>query len=531
MGCLLICCIETLPVIPLEIEKQGPEIVKKYKKALRDGKDTIPRCGLLFLGQERKGKTSLYKLLVGKDFDPNQDSTLGIDNNEVSTVDPREVTIEWSEKSKGDQFKERENLHASAIIRVSEIKLPDQPKVGKRFQDRTEEDLLREIDRVIAKIAKLKIRESLLKSQQSHSVRPVESKSRRELYASRPLVSPMVSGEKSTPSLAIKPPAERPKPKPDIVPVPDRRLPNLAKPNPPSPPRSQYKAPLEDKKRNPSPPIPQLTSGSSLSDVKSISKALKEPKVRSSKPCLRLNVLDFAGQKNYRPMHHCFITRRAMYLVVFNLQDMRKYVLSLKQKGSTSNSSPSPIEEIRYWLHSIHAHIYPPDPKGKIIPDPCDQRHRRVILVGTHQNPDSGKSALSDSDLDMINDFFKEKVLKDRRCVDHLHISSTTNRCFVAVENSLRGEVSGGPSLQKDLAEVASKLDFLEDEYPISWLRLERKLMHMQDSSDFMCFTEERIISIAESKGVNSETLGPKDALEFFHDTGKIILLSEFQLY
>ena len=65
------------------------------------GKKQIPHCNFLILGEERVGKTSLYHLLVQKPFNPNQDSTRGIDNTIVDTVDTRHVGVEdWAEKDK-----------------------------------------------------------------------------------------------------------------------------------------------------------------------------------------------------------------------------------------------------------------------------------------------------------------------------------------------------------------------------------------------------------------------------------------------
>ena len=89
-----------------------------YRKALRKGKQKIPRCNLLILGEERTGKTSLYRLLVGKGFNPNQDSTKGIDNTVVETVDVRHIASDtWEEKTVDDQKKQSENLFALGVVK------------------------------------------------------------------------------------------------------------------------------------------------------------------------------------------------------------------------------------------------------------------------------------------------------------------------------------------------------------------------------------------------------------------------------
>lgn len=92
-------------MIPPEIEKLGEEFVKVYYEALNEGKQKIPYCSMLILGREEVGKTSLFRQLVGKDFMEDMDRTRGIDNNEVDTVDARNVKIDkeqWKEKEAAD---------------------------------------------------------------------------------------------------------------------------------------------------------------------------------------------------------------------------------------------------------------------------------------------------------------------------------------------------------------------------------------------------------------------------------------------
>ena len=45
-------------------------------------------------------------------------------------------------------------------------------------------------------------------------------------------------------------------------------------------------------------------------------------------PPLTFHTLDFAGQKLYRPMHHCFIIQNAFYIVVFNLEYFVEWLMA-----------------------------------------------------------------------------------------------------------------------------------------------------------------------------------------------------------
>ncbi|XP_068688927.1 uncharacterized protein [Montipora foliosa] len=69
--------------VPPEILARGSSAVASYFKALADGRTSIKRVPIMLIGQDRAGKTSLKKSLKGICFDPEEDSTVGID------VDPR----------------------------------------------------------------------------------------------------------------------------------------------------------------------------------------------------------------------------------------------------------------------------------------------------------------------------------------------------------------------------------------------------------------------------------------------------------
>ena len=66
-------------VVPKEINLRGPLAVEAYNKALNEGKVRVKRLPIMVIGQDRSGKTSLKNSMMGKPFNPDEDSTLGID--------------------------------------------------------------------------------------------------------------------------------------------------------------------------------------------------------------------------------------------------------------------------------------------------------------------------------------------------------------------------------------------------------------------------------------------------------------------
>ena len=66
-------------VAPKEIEARGKRAQLVYQRALRDGAVNVQRARILLIGQDRAGKTSLKKSLIGLPFDPKENSTEGIE--------------------------------------------------------------------------------------------------------------------------------------------------------------------------------------------------------------------------------------------------------------------------------------------------------------------------------------------------------------------------------------------------------------------------------------------------------------------
>ena len=66
-------------VVPQEINLRGPLAVEAYNKALNEGKTRFKRLPIMVIGQDRSGKTSLKNSMMGKPFNPDEDSTVGID--------------------------------------------------------------------------------------------------------------------------------------------------------------------------------------------------------------------------------------------------------------------------------------------------------------------------------------------------------------------------------------------------------------------------------------------------------------------
>ena len=70
-----------MKLVPSEILCRGPLAIAAYNKALMDGKAYIKRVPVMFIGQDRTGKTSLKNSLKGEPFSTRESSTEGIETD------------------------------------------------------------------------------------------------------------------------------------------------------------------------------------------------------------------------------------------------------------------------------------------------------------------------------------------------------------------------------------------------------------------------------------------------------------------
>ena len=78
-------------LVPLEIEARGEKAQLAYQSALKDGAVNVYRGRVLLIGQDRAGKTSLKKSLIGLPFNSKEKSTDGIE------VDPSKFRLNFDE--------------------------------------------------------------------------------------------------------------------------------------------------------------------------------------------------------------------------------------------------------------------------------------------------------------------------------------------------------------------------------------------------------------------------------------------------
>ena len=104
--------------VPAEIRARDPEAERAFQKAMETGKVKVYRGRIMLLGQDRAGKTSLKKSLLGLPFDPEEESTVGVEVDRAKCeLDVDEVENWMPSKRKKREVSEFEEETAKFILR------------------------------------------------------------------------------------------------------------------------------------------------------------------------------------------------------------------------------------------------------------------------------------------------------------------------------------------------------------------------------------------------------------------------------
>ena len=155
--CLFVCYFGT---VPHEIRARGIEAELAYKSALMEGEVQVCRARLLIIGQDRAGKTSLKKSLLGLPFHPNEPSTEGLEVNPSRFEVSVEQVIHWKpvvdEERDGTQVQER-NIAKLVAERLERIKVANTTVQG-RIEEDEEKSANTHVCQIVVLIAKGKKR-------------------------------------------------------------------------------------------------------------------------------------------------------------------------------------------------------------------------------------------------------------------------------------------------------------------------------------------------------------------------------------
>ena len=234
------------------------------------------------------------------------------------------------------------------------------------------------------------------------------------------------------------------------------------------------------------------------------------PKVKDVEK-LAFTTYDFAGQPLYRPMHHCFITQRSVFAIVYNA---REFCDTPKEACS---------KFISYWFNTVSAYTESyTEKEGRQLGNKPP-----VFLVGTHRGPynaaeDPSRSfeQLSEEEMRRVTGVLEDHFEKSNKC--RRYVPHITSKSYNFVESSQKGKKSGAQELRSRLREKAKSLPYMKEEYPVRWLKLEEDLTSKDGLillADVKTKARELNFHFAE---VTEESPELDEALRFFHEIGVI---------
>jgi GTPase SAR1 family protein len=428
--------------VPPELAKLGKVAIKVFNTEMMQGKKRMNRVKLMFVGQERVGKTSTLCNLTHEQHNPNQDTTDGANMFVVDTKD-------W-------------------------VKLEQQPVYPKAF----DQSVASSVGNALVNHTHNELRH-----------RRIRRRMRRVLSYCFIIIIIFISMVMTMAIYLSKSPEPTPPPTPP--PTPQSYSSYLPAPSPaptpsPAPPAPKTPSPTRASTPSPSPAnattqdlgqAPEIVLGSAagvftlivcylmyrrcstasastqhgLLPAEPTGEVLRKLPVDlimavmngDTQEYVTFSTWDFAGQEIYYSVHSLFITP-GIYVLAFNMHDARQ------------DSKAKYLEMLSFWMNSVHSHTS----------DPSDYH---ILIVGTH--------------LDLVDDPTDHQIISEQiensfqECGFWCRVMQpgdfNGHLCFFPLDNT-----SAVPNRERSQLHAAINMtgqEFVENknhEYPLRWLQV-----------------------------------------------------------
>jgi hypothetical protein len=206
---------------------------------------------------------------------------------------------------------------------------------------------------------------------------------------------------------------------------------------------------------------------------------------------IKLTLLDHAGQDIFYTLHHLFISRFGVYVVVFNMKWLWDNPSNMQNKAEES------LSFLRFWLNSIFVHAQSPlGYEGREMAP--------IILVGTHKDVVSDPVDHSD-----IHDLLWSKLEHSPAWKHVVHFKEGGTRegpnrglCFFPVACKRQRGVQDAvlQQLRVCIQEQVVAEQYVKCMVPLEWIRVMDRLQQVKDK--FASF--DSVARIAQECGVPS---------------------------
>ena len=367
--------------VPVEIAARGPKALEAYHRAIEEGKTSVKRVPIMFIGQGQSGKTSLKRSLIGEEFNPEECRTIGIE------TDPSYCKVSTEVWKMGEATHERD----SSMEPIS-------------FEKHTAQYIVN----------------SLEKNERRKELKPSPSR-----YDNVPEKK---GGPSSLNNNCVSSGAPKVKAVPEEI--------------------------------------------ASL-----VSRLLQVVRVDEDKDEIFSTLWDFGGQSVYYSTHPLFLTRGAIYLLVYNLnRNPEEKSISRVKRGLFKSikdvlCEKSNMDYLDFWMSSVSS-LIPNSEKPRETPSTSMQPELLQppdILVFTHAD----KPYKGADPEELASEIFGNLQEKSygKQILDFFVVDNTKSGSKVECEGVIR--------LRKEVLDIAKKLPQMKEVIPIKWLRFEKALREM----------------------------------------------------
>ena len=454
-------------IVPPEILARGPSALEAYNDALAEGKTCVKRVPLMLIGQDRSGKTSLKKSLKGIIFNPEEDSTDGIDVDRYHFQVTNDIwmTGKKDEESTSDADAISFEHHAARFV-AEQVMGVDDRGIGNETR---------------AGAGSGEFQEDTQLHESSTGPEPSEPSFREHTHT-------------------------------DII-------------HEPVLPAGEVLDSTEQTPEDDALVVTQVQM-SHFEEIANRTETLLQNGLAENGDDIHSLMWDFAGQSVYYVTHPLFLTARAIYLLAYDLSqnphDKARPVVrqGVYQEIQDNSCLKTNLKFLDFWMTSVaslasHDKDNDVDHESEVLP----KKLPAVFLVCTHADkPYSGGNPFK-----LAKEIFG--MLKDKPYGPHLADVFVVDNTKSGSQFECR-EVA---RLREGILAVAKELPHVNEVIPIKWLRYEKYLKILKNKSQY-CISLAQAKRLASKKcniNKDSEIL---TMLNFLHDLRLLIHFNDTEL-
>ena len=435
----------------MEIVARGPLALESYNKALLDGKTCVKRVPVMFIGQDRTGKTSLKRSLKGENFNSEEDSTNGIE------VDPSyfKVSTEiWKtgQKNKGNDPVPPISFECRAAAQMI-------------FKSLTE-------DENSSSAAKSSVIDNNgpIKDLEGPSPNTSKSSFTDLTDRKRTFELPEEPGERSSESSAIH---HRLTNELFEIPITNgaHSAPKLATRNTESSFHFDQEK-VHEKENYKHLIVPELPE-----DIATmVEKLLQDDEKCQDEEDIYSVLWDFGGQSVFYSTHPIFLTEKALFILVCDLsRDPYEKAKPPVRKGMYKDNvdisyNKTHIDYLDFWMSSIYSLVSPDDICQHASLPETSPTLPPVFLVCTHADKPFGGASARDLALEIYG-FLRTRVYQKHLFKDVFVVDNT--------KSGSKDECPEVVRLREEILSVAKELPQMKKAIPLKWLKYENALQKM----------------------------------------------------